>query len=536
MDRFARMLAGLLGRSAGLLPTGRRDWAEAVLAEAGEVRAGAARVAWLGGGLWLVAREVVLGRVIRALAFAGAAAGLVWIGWPGASSNSATPVNRMYAVGTVVLLAALPWVVRRYFGPVRPGWAPRAARAGGYAMVLALIAAKAVKDRLGSKLGAYFPVILPVWALQIVLLLVIAAYVAGLLILTSQQRVRLARWILPTAIGFGAVTAGVLYPLAPLGVNVDPSGQALKWWGLAALMLPLATGFLAARQSARDTRPAALGPTGQGCLAASCATATAALLLAVLTSVTIALFPHHVPLQTPPPPPGGGCETCDPGREVIPPGLRHEYWVEISVGQAGETPLAGLLIAPFLGAWLGLLGAGLARRSPGISRGGSGPQALSPLQPPGRLMASDAHREQVIETLTAAFAQGRLTKEELDLRAAQTFAARTCAELAALTADLPGRLTTTQPVRKAARAQSRQPAGTAVVWSAWGLITPVLFAAIVAMGDPTPADNKPIEKILALVTVAYFLAWLAVGAQLLGGWHQQRSRPGEPRSGAAPAP
>jgi hypothetical protein len=127
MDRFTRMLAGLLGRSAGLLPAARRDWAEAVLAEAGEVRAGAGRVAWLGGGLWLVAREVVMGRVIRVLAFAVAAAGMVWIGWPGASSNSATPLNRVYAVGTVVLLAVLPWVARRYFGPVRSGWAPRGA-------------------------------------------------------------------------------------------------------------------------------------------------------------------------------------------------------------------------------------------------------------------------------------------------------------------------------------------------------------------------------------------------------------------------
>ena len=205
-------------------------------------------------------------------------------------------------------------------------------------MVLALIAAKTVKDRLGSKLGAYFVIVPGIWVLEIVLLLVIAAYVAGLLILTSQ-RVRLARWILPIGIGFGAVTAGVLYALAPLGVNVDPNGPSLKWWGLAALALPLATGFLAARLSARDTRPAALDPPGQGALAASCATATAALLLAVLTSVTIALFPHHVPLQTPPPPPGGGCETCDPNSVVIPPGLRHEYWVELSVGQAGETAL-----------------------------------------------------------------------------------------------------------------------------------------------------------------------------------------------------
>ena len=525
MDRFMRALAGLLGRSAGLLPAARREWAEAVLAEAGEVPAGVGRVTWLCGGLWLVAREVVM-RVMRVLAFAAGAAGMVWIAWPGASSNSATSLNRVYVVATVVLLAVLPWVVRRYFGPIRSGWAPRAARVGGYAMVLALIAAKAVKDRLGSKLGAYFPVIPPVWALQIVLLLVIAAYVAGLLILTSQRRVRLARWMLPIGIGFGAVTAGVLYALAPLGVNVDPNGPSLKWWGLAALALPLATGFLVARLSSRDTRPAALSPTGQAALAASCATATAALLLTVLTSVTIALFPHHVPLQTPPPPPGGGCETCDPSSVVIPQALRHEYWVELSVGQAGQTPLAGLLIAPFLGAWLGVLGGGLARNPPGIRRRGGSSHALSPPQPPGRLMASDADPEQVIDTLTAAFAQGRLTEQELDLRAGQAFAARTCAELAALTADLPGGQRRTRPARKSARAQPRQRMGKAVAWCAWGLITPALLAVTFAVPTPTPTDNQPIGKILSLVTVVYFIAWLVAGAQMLGTWHQQRSRPG----------
>jgi hypothetical protein len=71
-------------------------------------------------------------------------------------------------------------------------------------------------------------------------------------------------------------------------------------WGLASLALPVATGFLVARLAARDTRPGVLNPTQQGCLAATCATATAALLLAVLTSVTIALFPLRVPLQNNP--------------------------------------------------------------------------------------------------------------------------------------------------------------------------------------------------------------------------------------------
>jgi hypothetical protein len=444
MDRITRMLAGLLGRSAGLLPAARREWAEAVLAEAGEVPAGSARVAWLGGGVWMVAREVVLGTVIRALAFTAGAVGLAWVGWPGASSNSATLLNRVYVTGTVVLLAVLPWVVRRYFGPARGGWAPRAARAGGYAMVLALIAAKAVKDRDGSKLGAYFPVIPPVWALQILLLLVIAGYLAGLLILTSQ-RIRLTCTALPIGIGLGAATAGVLYALAPLGPGfipffpLDPESSLGSLWGLVSLALPLATGFLAARLATRDTRPGVPNPIRQGCLAASCATATGALVLAVLTSATIALFPHHVPLQNPPPPPGGGCETCDPGNTGIPPGLRHEYWVELSIGQAGQAPLVALLLAPFLGAGLGALGGGLAGKSPGTrGHGGGGPHAASrpaPSQPlAGRV--SDADREQVIGVLKVAFVQGRLIKDELDARAGHALTAPTRADLAGLTTDL----------------------------------------------------------------------------------------------------
>jgi hypothetical protein len=35
----------------------------------------------------------------------------------------------------------------------------------------------------------------------------------------------------------------------------------------------------------------------------------------------------------------------------------------------------------------------------------------------GRLRASDADREQVIDVLKVAFTQGRLTKDDLDLRA-----------------------------------------------------------------------------------------------------------------------
>jgi hypothetical protein len=377
MDRLTRTLAGLVRGLAGLLGDERRDWVHALLAEVGQFPARSARLAWLGGGLWLVVREVVMNRIIQVAAFGAGAVGLVWIGWPGASTNSATPVNRMYVVGTLVLLAGLPLPVRRYFGPVRPGWGPRVVRVGGYAVVLALIAARATKDRFGSQLGVYFPVILPIWAMDVGFLLILAGYMAGLLILTSR-RVQFTRRVLPLAVGIGALTAGVLYPLAPFGIDdaVERAAHAfhggavavadypvLACFVLAALAVPVAVHAVATRIAARDTRPAVLTPARQALLATTCAMATAAMLVALFTSITIALLPHHfsVPQQ-----PGGDgiCPTCEPSTIVIPPNLRHEYYLEESVGAAGGGAFAALLIVPLVGAALGALRGHLASPLP----------------------------------------------------------------------------------------------------------------------------------------------------------------------------
>jgi hypothetical protein len=279
MDRLTRMLAGLLRGLAGLLGEDRRDWVHALLAETDDLPAPSAQLAWLGGGLWLVAREVLMNRIIQALAFVARAVGLVWVAWPGAPTNSATPVNRMYVVGTLVLLAGLPLLVRRYAGPARPGWAPRVVRVGGYAVVLALIAATAVQQRIGSQLGGYFPVILPIWAMDAGFLLILAGYVAGLLILTSR-RVQFTRRVLPLALGAGALTAGVLYPLAPFGINGTAETAAHSLHGgpvvvadylvlacfvLAALAVPAAVHAAATRLADRDSRPAILSPAGRPC-------------------------------------------------------------------------------------------------------------------------------------------------------------------------------------------------------------------------------------------------------------------------------
>jgi Domain of unknown function (DUF4190)/Domain of unknown function (DUF1707) len=54
-----------------------------------------------------------------------------------------------------------------------------------------------------------------------------------------------------------------------------------------------------------------------------------------------------------------------------------------------------------------------------------------------RLRVSDADRERTADVLRAAFVEGRLTQDELDARLGQAYEARTYADLAAQTADLP---------------------------------------------------------------------------------------------------
>jgi hypothetical protein len=77
------------------------------------------------------------------------------------------------------------------------------------------------------------------------------------------------------------------------------------------------------------------------------------------------------------------------------------------------------------------------------------------------MRASHADREQVVDVLKTAFVQGRLAKDEFDLRVGQVLASRTYADLNALTADIPAGLIRAQspnPARKPASV----PAPTAV--------------------------------------------------------------------------
>ncbi len=112
----------------------------------------------------------------------------------------------------------------------------------------------------------------------------------------------------------------------------------------------------------------------------------------------------------------------------------------------------------------------------------------------GRLRASHADRDGVINALKSAYVLGFVTKDEFDARVSQTLAARTYAELARITTDLPGSLVAAQP-----------PPGR----------TP-------ARATPARATFRPVDRAtacFALLTAIAFVAatvsadgWLALGA------------------------
>jgi hypothetical protein len=126
----------------------------------------------------------------------------------------------------------------------------------------------------------------------------------------------------------------------------------------------------------------------------------------------------------------------------------------------------------------------------------------------GRWRASHADREQVVGALKAAFVQGRLTADELDERVGQALAARTYAELAALTTDLPADPTpAVQPAPAPPPAPARRlqnPAARRAVKAGAGAIG----VAVIALGVVIAVAGEP----AAAVFVAVFMLVLAAAA------------------------
>src|SRR5690349_19452017 len=111
-------------------------------------------------------------RILPSIVFLAAAAGLVWAGWPGAPGNPATLINRVDVVAAVVLLAGLPWLARRVFGPAGNSRLAPVVRAGGYAAVFALVLVKAKVERAGYAAHSGRAWLAGAWAGEIIFLVV----------------------------------------------------------------------------------------------------------------------------------------------------------------------------------------------------------------------------------------------------------------------------------------------------------------------------------------------------------------------------
>jgi hypothetical protein len=161
----------------------------------------------------------------------------------------------------------------------------------------------------------------------------------------------------------------------------------------------------------------------------------------------------------------------------------------------------------------------------GTVTAGAGDDSAARARHRGRMRASDADREQVIDTLKAAYAYGLVTKEEFDDRVSQSLTSRTIAELALVTADIPAGLpaapsTLSPPPAKAhppARA-TLKPGERAVVAAA--VLSVLAFIAAYSVGNPATV----LAGLLGLVSVGSGLTGIFLAAvQMLRSRHRKHS-------------
>ena len=396
-----------LGRAgARLLPAGRRDWAEAVWAEAHEVPAGWQRLAWRAGGVRLIAKEAQIARRIGLpLLFAAAAGAAAWGAWPKSPvSLSHGAANQGDIIITLALLTGLPLLIRRSLGP--PGSrAARWLRAGFYAAILAIMSAKAVAElfigavpRGGIDLRSFDFITEghpapgsvsggPDWGGEIIILVITACYVAVILALTAR-RAGVAPATLAISARAGLVLGLVMYAVDPLGggkIATSPwlrgsatgTLEALAW--VLLFGAPAAAGALAGRRCyiPEDPGKTSAARAWQSFTAGLVSNGVGALTVTVLGTGTTALMLKSAWMRG---------------------WLYHGQHLTASAVYGRELYASGdvafyaaiCVVFPIIGAIMGAFGSGMARMTGPLADGGRppGPPGPDPVPAPpdgGRL-------------------------------------------------------------------------------------------------------------------------------------------------------
>jgi uncharacterized membrane protein len=138
-----------------------------------------------------------------------------------------------------------------------------------------------------------------------------------------------------------------------------------------------------------------------------------------------------------------------------------------------------------------------------------GPQGLSRTQ--ASLRASDADREQLVDVLKGAFAEGRLSQEEYTERMERAYTAKTYGELALLSADLPAQMPPSHPAYRSAGTNSLAVAS--LVFGVAEFFTAGLTAVpAVVLGHKARRQIRMTgEQGSGMATAGLILGWTAIG-------------------------
>ena len=390
-----------------LAPAERRDWAEALWAEADEVPPGLARLAWRAGGIRLIAREALLmRRAGRSLVFAAAAAWVAWAAWPGPAGNIATAVARVDVVTVLAVLAGLPLLVRWRFGPPAGGPAVRVLRAGAYAAVLALTVAKARVEQVvnappvvasQATHGGAVPLSYT-WFSETIFVLIVVGYMAAVLVMTAR-RSPVAPATLAIGTGAGVMLGVVMCAVTPLGLAknatepwlagsaIDPV-VALAW--ILLLGGPIVAGGMAGwcYRGPGSWEDVAKARAWQGVAAGFLMTGLGALVVAVAGTGTIALMTGS----------GWLLHWLYPGQHLS---AAAAYGRELTASMNASGYGQMLLIFPVIGLVMGVFGSAWAHNitsgGPGSPPGGGGPPGPKPAPDPpgGARLACSPERDSV---------------------------------------------------------------------------------------------------------------------------------------------
>jgi hypothetical protein len=125
----------------------------------------------------------------------------------------------------------------------------------------------------------------------------------------------------------------------------------------------------------------------------------------------------------------------------------------------------------------------------------------------GELRASHADREQAINRLKVAFVQGRLGRDEFDLRVGQVLASRTYADLAALTADILAGPTGAQPLEPARQSDNVPTPKTIARVTAAGAGVSMVFIGAELM----ESGGNPVTGLVVVGMTGFLVATLIAG-------------------------